>query len=251
MASFSADRTKPATPHRRKLAEQLGQRPYSRHATLAAGWLACCVACGVCMPGLYDSMQSLVRTQLENVTSRSSVRECLIKAGTETARALAPLMLCLSIAAIGVHGLQWQRLALRRVLPQPSRMSPANAWHGLWHPARWGRIAIDLLAILAVTAVMATQWRSGCQRILELAGQPYETIVPQTGALLRDFSLFLAVALCTVGFTDYLYQRWQFERSLRMSDEEIRAEQKSLEGNRSLQHARRIAHRNLTRSEGK
>jgi flagellar biosynthetic protein FlhB len=59
---------------------------------------------------------------------------------------------------------------------------------------------------------------------------PLVMIKAISGATL-DLGLRVAILLALIAAADYAYQHWQYERDLRMTKQEIREEQKLLEGN--------------------
>ena len=60
-------------------------------------------------------------------------------------------------------------------------------------------------------------------------------------------SLKMALMLFVLGLFDYLYQRWEFERSIRMSKQEIKEEYKQMEGDPLVKRRIRQRQRELAR----
>jgi len=70
------------------------------------------------------------------------------------------------------------------------------------------------------------------------------------GVLLKmifDLSIKLAISLFVIALFDYIYQRWEFEKSIRMSRQEIKEEYKQLEGDPQLKSKIRQRQRELAR----
>jgi flagellar biosynthetic protein FlhB len=63
-----------------------------------------------------------------------------------------------------------------------------------------------------------------------------------------DLGLRVGILLAIIAAADYGYQRWQYERDLRMSRDEVREEQKLLEGNPEVEARIRRMQITLSRS---
>jgi flagellar biosynthetic protein FlhB len=65
--------------------------------------------------------------------------------------------------------------------------------------------------------------------------------------LLWDLSMRLAVMLLVIALVDYLYQKWEFEKSIRMSKQEIKEEYKQMEGDPQIKNKIRQKQRELAK----
>ncbi|MDA8083608.1 MAG: flagellar biosynthesis protein FlhB [Nitrospiraceae bacterium] len=68
-----------------------------------------------------------------------------------------------------------------------------------------------------------------------------------SGALITKAALYGFMVFFTFGLVDYIVQRWQFERSIRMSTEEIKEESKESEGNPMIKARVRTLQREMAR----
>jgi flagellar biosynthetic protein FlhB len=65
--------------------------------------------------------------------------------------------------------------------------------------------------------------------------------------LLWDLSMRLAVMLLVMAIVDYLYQKWEFEKSIRMSKQEIKEEYRQMEGDPQIKNKIRQKQRELAK----
>jgi flagellar biosynthetic protein FlhB len=77
-------------------------------------------------------------------------------------------------------------------------------------------------------------------------------IPPENGALqlwdlLWNLSMRLALMLLVMGAIDYFYQKWDFEKSIRMSRQEIKEEYKQMEGDPQIKNKIRQKQRELAK----
>lgn len=71
---------------------------------------------------------------------------------------------------------------------------------------------------------------------------PFLPLEESTSRMLYDIlqiALRCGVALLAIGVFDYFYQRWEFERSIRMTKQEIKEEYKETEGNPEIKRRQR------------
>jgi len=80
--------------------------------------------------------------------------------------------------------------------------------------------------VLAVA--LASLW-SHHEQILGLSSQPSQQLATSLLKLLFTICLQISFALVILAFIDYAFQRWQYERSIRLSDDEMREELRSLQ----------------------
>lgn len=66
--------------------------------------------------------------------------------------------------------------------------------------------------------------------------------------MLWSLALRLALMLLVMGFADYAYQKWDFEKSIRMSKQEIKDEYKQMEGDPQIKSKIRQKQRELARN---
>lgn len=77
---------------------------------------------------------------------------------------------------------------------------------------------------------------------------PLEAGVSRLLSKLLNLSFRLAFLLLVLGIFDYAYQKWEFERSIRMSKQEIKEEYKQMEGDPQIKSKIRQKQRELARS---
>ena len=114
--------------------------------------------------------------------------------------------------------------------PKLSKLNPIQGFKRLFSLRSVVELAKNLIKIAILLVLIYTYFRSvlpDFYRFLDME-------LGQACSILFDhiFNLLLrvAIAFVVVAFFDYLYQWWDYERSLRMSKEEIKEEYKQTEG---------------------
>lgn len=97
----------------------------------------------------------------------------------------------------------------------------------------WNKLTVALILICKIIVVGAVAWwilRHRGGEILQFSEQPLVTTLSRTWSLILRLAIGLAGSLFVIGAADYAYQRWQFERSLYMTKQEVKEEHKREEG---------------------
>lgn len=228
--SDAADRTIPATPRRRRLAERAGMIP----AAALPAWAATVVTTVLLLPAWWSATVAAASTALRRTVASTD--------GTAwhlAAMALPTVALVLAAAAVGV-GVRLLfdgfRVDFGRVLPAGSRVSP---WAGLKRvlaPATAGRALAGGL-FLAPPALVAVR---GVPSLLEtlsaplatapLSGPPEAIVGHVANAVPAAFAALWPVvaAALAAALVRHAVRRRLAERRLRMTPEELREELRDL-----------------------
>lgn len=97
----------------------------------------------------------------------------------------------------------------------------------------WSKVVRGLVLIVKITAVAAVAWwilRNRGQEVAHLGDGSLRSAVAGSWAVIMRLMLGMAGTLLAIGFIDYGWQRWQFERSLYMTRQELKDEIKREEG---------------------
>jgi flagellar biosynthetic protein FlhB len=107
------------------------------------------------------------------------------------------------------------------------------------------RLIAGLLKLALVGLVVFwTLWAERV-RLVELSGRGFEQILGVAVDLMLLLSLRAALALFVLALFEYGFQRWQHERDLRMSKQEVREELKRYEGDPRIRERRRALQQQL------
>jgi flagellar biosynthetic protein FlhB len=149
--------------------------------------------------------------------------------------------LFVSFAQTGVH---W---AGERPVFDLSRLNPVAGFRRVFS----AQGLIELLRAflkLAVIGLVAYQYLAGeSAALLQLSQMDLPEAVGQWAALAFGLLWRVAGAYLVLGVLDYFYQRWQYQRNLRMTRQEVKEEFKQNEGNPQIKGFVRQQQRRLAR----
>ena len=164
------------------------------------------------------------------------------------AGALVLLAVIVNLAQVGLPA------STEQVKLDWERVSAAAGLKRLWSARTLQRGAMLLVRLGAVGAVTYFTIQAAMPRIAAAgrvdAGLPFAGSA-QAASLLWQLALRLGLALVAVGVLDYLYQRWQHRRDLRISHRQLRDDLRQMEGDPNLRNRRRqMAVNTAARTQG-
>lgn len=162
---------------------------------------------------------------------------------------LMPIVLPLSLLGLGVgvaqHGF---RLSFQTLKMDFGRLNPFSALVKMFsRESLW--LLIKGLLKLAVIGTAAGWLIVGQIRAYpNLVQLPLGTVVQQSGSMLTQVLLRAALAYFVIGLVDLAYQYFSFQKSIRMTTQELRDEMKDVEGNPQVKGKRRELARRLAQT---
>lgn len=228
-------RTEEPTPRRREEAREQGQVAFSPDLTTGLMLLVAMVSLATLVPtianGLIDlfrqgmlrsSVQNLGPQQVQNLFAR------LFSQGLDWLGFFFGVMvvagILVTVMQVGFHvvpGLLGIKL---------EKLSFANGWGKLFslQGGMRGLVALVKVAAIVLVAFWVLQKRGvdiaglGEMRLASATARAWSTVV--------HLSLTVAGALVVLGSADYFFQRWQHERSLKMTKQELKEDLKREDG---------------------
>ncbi|MCL6094630.1 MAG: EscU/YscU/HrcU family type III secretion system export apparatus switch protein [Actinobacteria bacterium] len=223
----NSQKTEPPTPKRRKDARRKGQVARSQELGAFFGLLVATML----LPAFFNAAASrleILTAQAFGIVQRPSVGAAvaLLRQGMLDVAALA-LPLAGALMAIGlILAVAQVRIAFSpsAMLPQFSRLNPLAgikkifALSGLWQLLKQSikLLLVGVLAFFALKSMIHTLIGSRPVALLPL--------LDYAGSAIMSFLRDMALAALVLAFADYLYQRHQLSKSLRMTKHEVKEE---------------------------
>jgi flagellar biosynthetic protein FlhB len=224
------NRTEKPTPKRRKEARDKGQIARSPDLTSAAVLLGGIVAVIVTAPSMLDRFAEVVRVGLSqsgdsHLAGRAGVGTLFSWGVTSMIGIVAPIAVT-ALACGLVANLVQNRPAITTsaLSPQWNRIDPRSGFKRLFgaRAAFEGGKTVVKTSVVAVAAFVAIWPRM--HDLGELAGAPPGEIMSQMAGAVMTLALYVCVAFLLIGIVDFTWQRYQHEKSLKMTKEEVRQE---------------------------
>jgi flagellar biosynthetic protein FlhB len=250
LAEFDGEKSQEATPHRRQQARDEGHVAKSQDLASAAVLLLGLVGLWALGYGLVEYLAGYCKQQLGGAAWLSADVDFTVSQWYQTAmglgRYLLPVLGLVFGAAVAAHFLQVGFLFLPdKLMPDITRLDPLQGFQRIFSLENVVRLVFGLLKIGLVAAIAWLCLYKERDKVLSLTLMSVPEIAVYLVEVLVWTSIKIAAALLVLAALDYGFQRWKFERDLRMTPQEMREEMKNLEGNPQVIARRRQVQRQL------
>ena len=233
---MAGEKTEKATPKRKQDERKKGNVLQSKDIvtvfTLIGGFYALKLtfmssysALKGCMLKYFSYMQN--KAEL----SQDLIREMAFDSVLVAARIIAPLMACIVFLSIAATVFQTKPLfVLDSLKPKFNRLSPLQGFKKIFSV----RSIVEVLkGIIKISILFYLLYDFIGKQIIELPKLFTLEIPAACGYMFQtvfNMALRIGMAFAVISVFDFFYQRWEYERQLKMSKQEIKEEYKQLEG---------------------
>ncbi len=250
----TGERTEKATPLRLEEARKRGQVPRSADLTSALAGLAAILVLALAGPGLLREMTSMTAALLDNRgialdPARDDIGQAVATAAggaiARSAGIMAAIAGLIAVAAFAQVGPLW---ASERVAPDWDRVSMSAGWQRLMSSRTLVRA---VFTVAKVAAAVAVAWWSAQPMLGRMLAAPRLGAWPlagEAGNLVAVVMLRIGLCLLVLAAAEYVYQRFQHGRDLRMTRREWLDDMKRAEGDPVTRRQRRQLGKQITAS---
>jgi flagellar biosynthetic protein FlhB len=256
MAEDKSNKTEQATPKRKEEARRQGQLAISRDVSTAAILLGGIGMLAAMIPAGLHRMTEITKQGLtlsfpdgfRNGLSIEQVHTVIMQGGLTVLSLTLPILGGILVIGTGAMlaqtGFLWRSNALQ---PDFGRINPWKGLTRLFSLRSVVELLKGLIKIAIVVGAGIVVMRHDIVQVPGLTEFDMGTALDVTGHLSKKTALAVVGAIGALAGFDYLYQRYEWERDLRMSKEEIKEELKSAEGDPLIKSRIRTAQRDQAR----
>jgi flagellar biosynthetic protein FlhB len=233
MAQGGEDRTERATPKRRGEARDRGQAGRSADLTSAGVLIAGLVAVTIMAPKVMNATAGAMTNifgqiaRPHNVVSAAGLHGLLRLVENTLLKTVAPIAGICMAAGIALNLLQvGLRFTPRALQPSFSAISPINGFKNLFSARTTFNLVKDLFKIAIVGGLVALALIPDLTHMGAAVGTtPFGLgVLMKSGA--KSIAMRAAAAYLLIGIADYVWQRHRFEKSIKMTKQEVKDENK-------------------------
>jgi flagellar biosynthetic protein FlhB len=230
------ERTEAATPRRREEVRRRGQTARSADVNAAVALLVGVLFLRSWGQNLVGWSLDLLRTTLTNLHQPDITPEVAVQAllafALFSASVLGPIFAVMVVAGVVANVLQVGFLfTLYPLRPDFSRLNPLQGFQRLFSTRSLVELVKSIAKMLIVGYVLWRVMAGQLLTVMALPQVPWQAAIGFTVSLVFEVATWAAVVLLVLAVLDYGYQRFSFERQIRMSRQEVREELKQTEGN--------------------
>lgn len=232
---MAGERTEAATPKRRQEARREGRVGKSVDLTVAPAFLGGLLILQAVGSGFLPSMDGIFRHSIALAGSREltipELQPFAWTLGFQALALVAPLMLgVVAITLVAGVGQVGVLFSAKAVAPQVSRLNPLSGLQRLVSPRGLVELLKAVVKIVLIGAVGFSVLSANQAQLVALIALPPALAAGTIAAIGVEIALKCGLAYLVLAALDYFYQRFEFEKSIRMSKEEVKQEIKQQEG---------------------
>lgn len=253
MAESSGEKTEKPTGKKRGDARKEGNVPQSKEVTIAITMIVSFYAFRFLYPMIKEQVLSVIVKYFEMVNIKtemtsSDANEIFISAFLSYALASFPLLILTGISAILISAAQTKMLVnFKSLRPKFNRMNPLQGIKKFFSLKGFIEVIKSLLKIFFLIYIIYVCIKDRLKEFPRLIDSEIEYVVSFTGSVLFEIIKKIVIAFSVLAIADYIYQRFQYEKNLKMTKQEVKEEYKSTEGDPQIKGRIKSKQREIAR----
>jgi flagellar biosynthesis protein FlhB len=232
---FAGEKTEKATPKKRQETRKKGQTAKSQDVNSAIIFLFVFLSLFLLGPYLLDGLLSILRESFQTFllmeVSEKSLLIIIKRLFQEIMFIIGPVMIIALVAAIFSNYIQIGFLFSTEPLKMKlEKIDPIKGFKRIFSIRALVELFKSLLKIVFVGTVTFLFLWFHLDDILMLINKKVEVSFFTISKLTIQMGLYATVALLFLSILDYMYQKYDFEKNIRMSKQDIKDEYKNTEG---------------------
>lgn len=233
---FAGEKTEKATPHKREESRKKGQVFKSVDLSTAISMLAFFLyfrlAGGKLIEELSQMMGQFYNMDLGMAVTENNIHRMFGDLSLQVLKLLLPILILALVVGVGTQLFQVGFLFLPELLMfKAERIDPLKGLKRTYSLRGIVELLKSMLKIVFIGIVAFSILWMNRQSIAQSASQPIIESVRMISNIVLNMGIAVSIALIALSLLDYLYQKYDYEKNMRMSKQDIKDEFKSIEGN--------------------
>ncbi|MDP4177051.1 MAG: fused FliR family export protein/FlhB family type III secretion system protein [Bacillota bacterium] len=231
----SDDKTEEATPKKKSEARKKGQVAKSKEVGLAVTLMAATLVL-VSLGGYAgNSLKSAMDWYMRNISNtnltNAYVQNIIVNAIYKIASIILPMILPIMVLGVAANLLQTGFLiSPEAIKPQLSKLNPLSGFKRIFSSRTFAELLKDLVIVFILGYIGYDFIKSNYTTIINMNYSNLEAIPAQFGKLVINIFFKITIIMVIIALIDYLFQRYQYNKELKMTKQEIKEEYKQEEG---------------------
>lgn len=232
----AGEKTERATQKRRDEARKEGNVSKSPELTSALVLAGILIMMRFMGQGIWQTWQNLMNRDftmaLPTSWTTEQVTQMLWMQGSDAAKALFPVLGVGLIIGIGVGVAQVRPMFAPNLLaPKFNRIQPLAGIQRMFSTRSLAELGKSILKLVIVGATSYSVVNQMAHQVNSFAEMGVRQLPPTVGKMVFSLGIRIAIMMVVLAFLDFLYQRFEYEKKLRMTKQEVKDEMKQMEGN--------------------
>ena len=247
------EKTEQPTGKRRRDARKEGNVFQSRDVATVVMLIGVFSAASLMIPLIYTNVRSYSITIWDSIGS-DQMEDFLSGPGffafvSSLAKCSLPLLLVAFLLGILSHGVQTRfNVSFKSIQPKLSKLNPISGIKKLFSLRNVVELLKNLIKIILLLVLLLSILEDDVVRIARTLDMNLLNSATLMLELVWELVKKVCIAFTVVAFFDFLFQRWQYEKDLKMTKQEVKEEYKQTEGNPEIKGRIKKIQRNMAMS---
>lgn len=233
--SNGQEKTEQPTGKRRKDARKKGNVAQSKDVSTVVMLFGIFWMIRLMMPYIYKTVRGYLEWIIRGIgqdTDQFLSSQLMTVTVLSLLKCALPLLLAAMVLGIVSHGVQTRfNVSFEAIRPKFSKMNPITGIKNLFSLKKF----VELIKNLIKTILLVFLLYNLLKKDIVPVSRMIDMNTLNSAAFMLEMAFDLVVKVCmtfgVVAFFDYMYQRWEHERDLKMTKQEVKDEFKQTEGN--------------------
>lgn len=251
MPEQTGEKTEKATPKRREEARKKGNVAKSNEVNSSLVLLTGTLVFIFFSHHFFANIQGLMHEIFENLNGYDLSQESLRFYNAQTIlfviKVLTPLVLSVLIIGTTANVMQVGFMITGEPLkPDMNKINPLNGFKRIFSAKSAEELIKGLLKITTVGVVVYITIIGAAKDFIPLMDQSIAQVASFLGHTIMKMALRTSIALVFLAAFDFVFQRWDHEKSLKMTKDEVKQEMKQYEGDPLIKSRIRSVQREMS-----
>ncbi|MBL8029351.1 MAG: flagellar biosynthesis protein FlhB [Fibrobacteres bacterium] len=184
---------------------------------------------------LYEGLTTMMRLVFQestrtNVSVENFHHYCIV-GGIWMIKLLGPIMAILLVTGIVVNFLQVGWLfTTKPLVPDFTKLNPLSGIKNLFSMDKIVKLIKEVIKLTLITAVAAYTLKDQLTIYYSMTDQTAEAILIFIFSTIFDLGMRIAIALLFLAVADFIYEKYRYNKNMKMSKTEVKDERKQSEG---------------------
>lgn len=258
MIFSSDDKTEEATPHKMSEARKKGQIARSKEVNTAITLIASTIiliTLGEFMVNSFkEDIIEFFTGYLNLEINMDTLQSIIVIVLLRFAMVALPMIIPIMIMGVAANFLQTGFIHTTESLkPQFSKINPISGFKRMFSIRSLVELIKQIVVIVVVGYVEFGFLKDNFRKILTMGNMEFSSIITTLIDLSSDVFMKIALVMTAIALIDFLFQKFQFKKDMRMTKQEVKEEFKQMEGDPQVkgkikQRQREMATRRMMQS---
>lgn len=230
------EKTEQATPKKKRDERKKGNVFSSKDIIAVCMLLIMFFALEKIMPHMYETISKFLTEDIESAISITeityeTIKELFVECVKVFAMTALPLLMLAGFIAIMTTGIQTRFLfATESLKPDFKKLDPIAGTKRFFSLKSVIEVLKNVIKIVILSVIIYNFFKDNIGIFFKM---PYLEVTPAVVLMLQTIMKLIVkicIAFVAIAAADYMYQRWDYNRNLKMSKQEVKEEYKQQEG---------------------